>query len=152
MQDTQIGTCFAAHQPNQGSSETQQPIFVDDRERVNVAFQDAVEKCPETGLVAVKTGADVGDDFRATGLLESFCLPKQIFFLIVGRDAGITKVLALDTACHRIQLQIESTVTAKRAAGYGKKAFLSPTSNGAWRHTLMFGNDPDVVQRHDCLR
>ena len=125
-----------------------------------MTFQDAVEKCPETGLVAVKTGADVGDDFRATGLLESFCLPKQIFFLIVGRDAGITKVLALDTACvlaldtacHRIQLQIESTVTAKRAAGYGKKAFLSPTSNGAWRHTLMFGNDPDVVQRHDCLR
>ena len=48
---------------------------------MNVAFQDAVEKCPETGLVAVKTGADVGDDFRATGLLESFCLPKQIFFL-----------------------------------------------------------------------
>ena len=95
---------------------------------MNVAFQDAVEKCPETGLVAVKTGADVGDDFRATGPLESFCLPKQVFFLIVGRNAGITKVLALDTACHRIQLQIESTVTAKRAAGYDKKAFLSPTT------------------------
>ena len=119
---------------------------------MNVAFQDAVEKCPETGLVAVKTGSDVCDDFRATDCLETFGLTKQIFFLIVGRDAGITKMLALNTACHRIQLQIESTVTAKRAAGYGKKAFLSPTSNGAWRHTLMFGNDPDVVQRHDCLR
>ena len=111
---------------------------------MDVTFQNAVEKCPETGLVAVKTGADVGDDFRATGLLESFCLPKQVFFLIVGRDAGITKMLAFDTACHRIQLQIKSTMTAKRAAGYGKKAFLSPTSNGAWRHTVMFGNDPDA--------
>ena len=119
---------------------------------MNVTFQDAVEKCPETGLVAVKTGVDVGDDFRATGLLETFCLTKQIFFLIVGRDAGITKMLALDTACHRIQLQIESTVTAKRAAGYGKKAFLNPTANSAGRHTVMFGNDPDGVQRHDCLR
>ena len=119
---------------------------------MNVTFQDAVEKCPETGLVVVKTGADVGDDFRATGLLESFCLPKQVFFLIVGRDACVAEVLALDTACHRIQLQIESTVTAKRAAGYGKKAFLSPTSNGAWRHAVMFGNDPDGLQRHDCLR
>ena len=119
---------------------------------MNVTFQDAVEKCPETGLVAVKTGADVGDDFRATDCLETFDLTKQIFFLIVGRDAGIAKMLALNTACHRIQLQIESTVTAKRAAGYGKKAFLSPTSNGAWRHTLMFGNDPDGIQRHDCLR
>ena len=118
---------------NQGGSETQQPILVNDRERVNVTFQDAVEKCPEAGLVAVKTGADVGDDFRATGLLESFCLPKYVFFLIVGRDAGITEMLTLDGVCHRIQLQIESTVTAKRAAGYGKKAFLSPTSNGAWR-------------------
>ena len=119
---------------------------------MDVTFQNAVEKCSETGLVAVKTGSDVGDDFRATGLLESFCLTQQVFFLIVGRDAGITKMLALNTACHRIQLQIELTVTAKRATGYGKKAFLSPTSNGAWRHTLMFGNDPDVVQRHDCLR
>ena len=103
------------------------------------------------GLVAVKTGADVGDDFRATDCLETFGLTKQIFFLIVGRDAGITKMLALDGACHRIQLQIESTVTAKRAAGYGKKAFLNPTSNGAWRHAVMFGNDPDGVQRHDGL-
>lgn len=119
---------------------------------MNVTFQDAVEKCPETGLVAIKTGSDVGDDFRATGLLETFCLTKQVFFLIVGRDAGITKMLALDGACHRIQLQIESTVTAKRAAGYGKKAFLSPTANSAVRHTVMFGNDPDGVQRHDGLR
>lgn len=119
---------------------------------MNVTFQDAVEKCPETGLVAVKTGADVGDDFRATGLLESFCLPKQVFFLIVGRNTGRTEVLALNTGCHRIQLQIESTVTAKRAAGYGKKAFLSPTANSAVRHTVMFGNDPDGVQRHDGLR
>ena len=119
---------------------------------MDVTFQNAVEKCPETGLVAVKTGAAVGDDFRATGLLETFGLTKQVFFLIVGRDAGITKMLVLDGACHRIHLQIESTVTAKHAAGYGKKAFLSPTSNGAWRHTLMFGNDPDGVQRHDCLR
>ena len=45
---------------------------------------------------------------------------------------------ALDTACHRIQLQIESTVTAKRAAGYGKKAFLNPTANSAGRHTLLW--------------
>ena len=104
------------------------------------------------GLVAVKTGADVGDDFRATDSLETFGLTKQIFFLIVGRDAGITEMLALDGVCHRIQLQIKSTMTAKRAAGYGKKAFLSPTSNGAWRHTVMFGNDPDGVQRHDGLR
>ena len=99
----------------------------------------------------MRTGSDVGDDFRATGLLESFCLPKQVFFLIVGRYAGITEMLALDGVCHRIQLQIESTVTAKRVAGYGKKAFLSPTSNGAWRHTVMFGNDPDGVQRHVAM-
>ena len=65
-------------------------------------------------------------------------LTKQIFFLLVGRDAGITKMLALDGACHRIRLQIESTVTAKRAAGYGKKAFLSPTANSAGRHTLLW--------------
>ena len=64
---------------------------------MNVIFQDAVEKCPETGLVAIKTGADVGDDFRATGLLETFCLTKQVFFLIVGRDACVAEVLALAT-------------------------------------------------------
>jgi len=103
------------------------------------------------GLVAVKTGADVGDDFRATDCLETFGLTKQIFFLIVGRDAGITEMLALDGVCHRIQLQIKSTVTAKRAAGYGKKAFLNPTANSAGRHTVMFGTDPDGVQRHDGL-
>ncbi len=66
----------------------QQPIFVDDRKRMDVTFQNAVEKCSETGLVAVKTGADVCDDFRATGCLEMLGLTKQIFFLIVGRDAG----------------------------------------------------------------
>ena len=105
---------------------------------MDVTFQNAVEKCPETGLVAVKTGAAVGDDFRATGLLETFGLTKQVFFLIVGKDAGITKMPALDGACHRIQLQIESTVTAKRAAGCGKKAFLNPTANSAERHTLLW--------------
>ena len=105
---------------------------------MDVTFQNAVEKCPETGLVAVKTGADVCDDFRATDCLEMLGLTKQIFFLNVGRDAGITKMLALDTACHRIQMQIESTVTAKRAAGYGKKAFLNPTANSAGRHTLLW--------------
>ena len=105
---------------------------------MDVTFQNAVEKCPETGLVAIKTGADVGDDFRATGGLETLGLTKQIFFLIVGRDACVAEVLALDTACHRIQLQIESTVTDKRAAGYGKKAFLNPTANSAGRHTLLW--------------
>ena len=90
--------------------------------------------------------------FHGYDTVSSNSLPKQVFFLIVGRNTGITKVLALNTGCHRIQLQIKSTMTAKRAAGYGKKAFLSPTSNGAWRHTVMFGNDPDGVQRHDCLR
>ena len=71
--------------------------------------------------------------------------------MIVGRDAGVTEVFALDTAFHRIQLQIESTVTAKRAAGHSKKAFLNPTANSAGRHIVMFGNDPDEVQCHDGL-
>ena len=104
------------------------------------------------GLVAVKTGADVGDDFRATDCLETFGLTKQIFFLIVGRDAGITKMLAFDTACHRIQLQIKSTMIAKRTTSHRQETFLNPTSNSAGRHTVMFGNDPDGVQRHDGLR
>ena len=71
---------FCGTSAESSSSETLQPIFVDDRERVNVAFQDAVEKCPETGLVAVKTGSRCRDDFCATGLLESFCLTQQVFF------------------------------------------------------------------------
>ena len=66
---------------------------------MNVAFQDAVEKCPETGLVAVKTGADVGDDFRATDCLETFDLTKQIFFLIVGRSFSSFFTAALRDGC-----------------------------------------------------
>ena len=58
----------------------QQPIFVDDRKRMDVTFQNAVEKCPETGLVAVKTGADVCDDFRATDCLETFGLTSRSSF------------------------------------------------------------------------
>ena len=47
---------------------------------MDVTFQNAVEKCPETGLVAVKTGADVCDDFRATDCLETFGLTSRSSF------------------------------------------------------------------------
>ena len=96
-------------------AESKQTILVKDEKLLDASVKKQPQKPSKTGLAAVESGADVGNDFITAGLTQALCLPHQIRLLIMRRDARIADNFAFGRRRLACRL-LESPMTAECAS------------------------------------